>query len=100
MLDAGADLSEEAESVANDAGNIFYQAALDAWNGMARNENDWKIWIQAIKEKTGRTGKALFMPLRVALTGALHGPEMSGIVGFLGEDGVRKRLEDMIQRIS
>jgi len=100
MLDAGADLSEEAESVANDAGAIFYQAALDAWNGMARNENDWKIWVQTIKEKTGRTGKALFMPLRVALTGGLHGPEMSGIVEFLGEDGVRKRLEDMIQRIS
>ncbi|MDQ6957656.1 MAG: glutamate--tRNA ligase [Mariprofundaceae bacterium] len=100
MLDAGTALSEEAESVANDAGNTFYRTALDAWNGMARNENDWKIWVQAIKEGTGRTGKGLFMPLRVALTGALHGPEMSGIVGFLGEGGVRKRLEDMIQRIS
>jgi len=100
MLDAGLDLSEEAESVANDAGNAFYQIALDAWNGMEQNENDRKIWVQTIKEKTGRTGKALFMPLRVALTGALHGPEMSGIVEFLGDDGVREHLEDMIQRIS
>ncbi len=96
MLDAGSDLGEEAESVAKDAGNAFYRTALDAWNGMA--QHDWKIWIQAIREKTGRTGKALFMPLRVALTGALHGPEMSGIIGFLGEDGVRGRLEDMIRR--
>jgi len=96
MLDAGSDLNGEAESVANDAGNAFYRTALDTWNDMA--QSDWKIWVQAIKEKTGRTGKALFMPLRVALTGVLHGPEMSGIVGFLGKDGVRKRLEDMVQR--
>jgi len=100
ILDAGPDLGEEAESVANDAGNAFYQAALDAWNGMARNENDWKIWVQAIKEKTGRTGKGLFMPLRVALTGAIHGPEMSRVIEFLGVDGARARLEDMIRRLS
>ncbi len=40
------------------------------------------------------------MPLRAALTGATHGPEMSGVVAFLGREGVIARLNDAIVRLS
>ena len=43
----------------------------------------WGDWTQAVKEKTGRKGKALFMPLRKALTGRARGPEMAELMPLL-----------------
>ncbi len=52
----------------------------------------WKTWTQAVKAETGRKGKALFMPLRLALTGRPHGPEMSRLLPLMGRERVLKRL--------
>lgn len=43
----------------------------------------WGSWTSAVKEATGRKGKGLFMPLRKALTGQLHGPEMAQVLPLL-----------------
>jgi glutamyl-tRNA synthetase len=43
--------------------------------------NTWSEWTNAVKTKTGRKGKDLFMPLRLALTAAEHGPEMNPSLG-------------------
>jgi glutamyl-tRNA synthetase len=43
----------------------------------------WKSWTGAVKEATGRKGRGLFMPLRKALTGQSHGPDMSGVMPLL-----------------
>ncbi|WP_371060378.1 glutamate--tRNA ligase [Rhodosalinus sp. 5P4] len=43
----------------------------------------WGAWTAAVKEKTGRKGKALFMPLRKALTGRARGPEMADLMPLL-----------------
>ncbi|GHE05115.1 glutamyl-tRNA synthetase [Defluviimonas sp. 20V17] len=43
----------------------------------------WGNWTAAVKEKTGRKGKALFMPLRKALTGQAFGPDMSEVMPLL-----------------
>ena len=43
----------------------------------------WSDWTSAVKEKTGRKGKALFMPLRLAVTGAPRGPEMAEVMPLL-----------------
>jgi glutamyl-tRNA synthetase len=43
----------------------------------------WKSWTTAVKEATGRKGKGLFMPLRKALTGMQHGPDMGAILPHL-----------------
>ncbi|QCO56663.1 glutamate--tRNA ligase (plasmid) [Pseudorhodobacter turbinis] len=43
----------------------------------------WKEWTSAVKEATGRKGKGLFMPLRKALTGQAHGPEMADVMPLL-----------------
>ncbi len=43
----------------------------------------WGDWTAAVREKTGRKGKALFMPLRKALTGRARGPEMADLMPLL-----------------
>src|SRR5699024_10333053 len=53
----------------------------------------WTVWTDAVKAKTGRKGKALFMPLRLALTGQRSGPELRQLLPLIGYEKARKRLE-------
>jgi glutamyl-tRNA synthetase len=52
----------------------------------------WQAWTSAIKEATGAKGKALFMPLRQALTGMEHGPDMGALTFLMGREMIAKRL--------
>ncbi len=56
------------------------------------DENTWGAWTSAVKEKTGRKGKQLFMPLRQALTGMDHGPELAVVLMLIGPEVARERL--------
>lgn len=94
LLDIAAPAEPAAEEAVDQAGADFFRTALEAWQGLA--EPGWKVWVDTVKQRTGRKGKELFMPLRVALSGALHGPEMSAVVEFLGRDGVAARIEQSI----
>jgi glutamyl-tRNA synthetase len=51
----------------------------------------WKDWTNAVKKDTGRKGKALFMPLRLALTGLESGPELADLLPLLGLEGTLAR---------
>ncbi len=55
-------------------------------------EESWSAFTAAVKQKTGAKGKALFMPLRLALTGRRHGPEMGPLFALLGAEKSRARL--------
>ncbi len=46
-------------------------------------ESTWQDWTSAVKAATGRKGKDLFMPLRKAVTGMDHGPEMGALMPLL-----------------
>ncbi len=52
----------------------------------------WKAWTTAIRDRTGAKGKALFMPLRLALTGLEHGPDLAGLLPLIGRDRAGRRL--------
>lgn len=52
----------------------------------------WTQWANQVKEKTGRSGKNLFMPLRQALTGMDHGPELANLLPLIGYDRAKSRL--------
>jgi len=54
--------------------------------------SSWAAFVERVKAETGAKGKALFMPLRMALTGLEHGPEMGALFALIGEDKARKRL--------
>lgn len=56
------------------------------------DEAAWSAWTSAIKDKTGAKGRALFQPLRRALTGQDHGPEMGPLLTLIGREKALKRL--------
>jgi glutamyl-tRNA synthetase len=56
------------------------------------DRSTWKTWTESLKEATGRKGKALFMPLRLALTGLDHGPELAALLPLIGRERVALRL--------
>ncbi len=53
----------------------------------------WSSWTKAIKEETGAKGKGLFMPLRKALTGKEHGPELKLLLPMMDRTRVIGRLQ-------
>jgi glutamyl-tRNA synthetase len=53
----------------------------------------WERWADDIKRKTGAKGKTLFQPLRLALTGRAHGPELKVLLPLIGRRRVLARLE-------
>lgn len=75
---------------ADDAGYVAYaESKLPAG---PYDATTWGQWVNTLKADTGRKGKALFMPLRLALTGQEHGPELANLLPVLGEDVLRQRL--------
>ncbi len=54
--------------------------------------DSWGKWTSYLKETTGRKGKSLFMPLRMALTGRARGPEMDKMLLILGAEKTKARL--------
>lgn len=56
------------------------------------NESTWGAWTTEIKQATGRKGKMLFLPLRLALTGLDHGPELKKLLPLIGYQRVSARL--------
>jgi glutamyl-tRNA synthetase len=71
----------------------FVSAAAEVLPTGAYDATTWQAFTNAVKEKTGAKGKALFMPLRQALTGMDHGPEMAALFPLIGEERARKRLQ-------
>lgn len=61
----------------------FVKAAAGLLPNKPWNDESWGVWTNAVKEATGRKGRALFMPLRKALTGMERGPDMSKLMPLL-----------------
>ena len=56
------------------------------------DDTTWDVWIAALKTATGRKGRALFHPLRVALTGLEDGPELKALLPLIGRERAERRL--------
>lgn len=74
----------ESAEFAAAAAALVPDGALDA--------QSWSAFVEAVKAKTGAKGKALFMPLRQALTGLDHGPEMGPLFALIGREKAIARL--------
>jgi glutamyl-tRNA synthetase len=68
------------------------EAAADILETLEMGPQTWAALTEALKERTGRKGRALFMPLRLALTGRDHGPDMAGLLPLIGKDRALARL--------
>ncbi|MFP4147400.1 MAG: glutamate--tRNA ligase [Halorhodospira sp.] len=82
-------LDAEAEAVICGAGAAFFETAAAA---AEEGYNRFTGLTQAIRARTGAKGKGLFMPLRAALTGRCHGPELQPVVDLMGGERVVVRL--------
>jgi nondiscriminating glutamyl-tRNA synthetase len=76
------------------AGGEFFAAAADAFD---QSSVDLKQLTKILKERTGRKGADLFMPLRAALTGQIHGPELAPLLKLMSPATARHRLKSHAQ---
>jgi glutamyl-tRNA synthetase len=56
------------------------------------DESTWSVWTAAVKAATGAKGRALYHPLRLALTGREAGPELKLLLPFIGRERALRRL--------
>lgn len=84
---------DEERVVVCEAGHDFYQAAVDA---IDEHGDDYEYFISHIADKTGFRDKKLEMPIRIALTGVLHGPDMKNVLKLIGPVQARVRLEQVM----
>jgi len=81
--------NDEIAVVIKEAGTDFFNAALSCWEDKTTTA---ETLLKTLQIKTNRKGKALFFPVRAALTGEVHGPELAKILGLLGHEKVRLRF--------
>ncbi|MEM9810724.1 MAG: glutamate--tRNA ligase family protein, partial [Pseudomonadota bacterium] len=70
----------------------FARAAAAKAETVTADAEGWSALTSALKAETGRKGKGLFMPLRLALTGQKHGPEMPALFALIGKEKAVARL--------
>ena len=84
------ELGHDERLVVKDAANIA--GKLD-WSA-----EPWRALTGELKSSTGKKGRELFHPLRLALTGRESGPEMAPLLALMGKDRALRRLEAAARR--
>ena len=79
----------EDEQIVRNAGAGYFSAAASA---AAANDKDFQAIVSAVRAATGKTGAALYKPLRLALTGRTHGPELAPLLKAMPPGKARERL--------
>ena len=95
-IDAWKDVFSDELTVEKHEESDYLRAALSALPAAPWDVTTWGIWTNILKEKTERKGRALFMPLRQALTGHDHGPEMKDLLPYIGYNRVEQRLKKAV----
>jgi glutamyl-tRNA synthetase len=82
--------TDEHKAIIKDAGALFFNTALAL---LEKHATDFHAFVGALSETLSIKGKNLYMPLRVALTGECHGPELIHIFELLGSSRIKSRFE-------
>ena len=82
-------IEDDAKNAIDKAGKEFFEIAASVF----AQEADFKAAIKSIGKQTSKKGKQLFWPVRAALTGKVHGPEMSDLALLLGPDKIVARCK-------
>lgn len=90
----GLAIDEAAREQLAQAAPEYFHHALEVLQAVGA---EYDGFIAALKTRTGVKGKALFMPLRAALTGTLHGPELAGVMRLMPVGRIRDRLVACIE---
>ncbi|WP_408589480.1 glutamate--tRNA ligase [Novosphingobium sp.] len=76
----------------DDETRAFLNQAATVAAGLDWGADPWSALTTSLKEASGRKGKALFLPLRQALTGLDHGPDMKALMPLIGREAALERL--------
>ena len=76
---------------------LFVREAARVAAAMDWGDSPWQVLTATLKQDTGRKGRGLFMPLRLALTGRESGPEMAALLARIGRERAVHRLEAAAQ---
>ena len=79
---------------ASEDDRAFVAEAAEAAEAIDWDDAPWRALTAALKARTGRSGKGLFLPLRQALTGRDSGPEMAPLLLLIGKEQSVRRLRD------
>jgi glutamyl-tRNA synthetase len=88
--------NDEARQWLTHAGSVFFEAAKKA---LQQHGLDYEQLCEIIKSEAGVKGKALFKPLRSALTGEIQGPELANLVTLMGDKRVSQRLDEALKQV-
>jgi len=75
-----------------DEDRAYLSEAATALEAMPWGDDPWHGLTSALKDSTGRKGRGLFLPLRLALTGETHGPDMAALLPLIGRERALARL--------
>ena len=82
---------KEIAQIISSAGKEFYLAAYDV---ISLGISDWNECVKKIGNQSGKKGRELFMPLRVAITGQTKGPELDKVAELIGSERILKRIKE------
>lgn len=87
----------EFKVILTEAGTDFFVTALQI---VSEQGADYAVLCEQLKQRLGIKGKALFQPLRLALMGEMHGPDLKSIIELLGVEKIQARFKQALQFIS
>lgn len=96
------DLEDEAISFIkeNDCINVINEFKNQLINNDINSEDDVKALIKEVGNITGNKGKMLFMPIRIAISGKMHGPEIPNIITIFGKDNIINIIDKHVNELS
>ena len=96
LFGTGVNIKAEHIAVFKEAGAGFFEALV---NAVMIHGSDLRSILAHMKDSLHVSGKKLFMPVRLALTGQMHGPELLQIVSLLGKDKMQQRFDEALELV-
>ena len=93
-------ISDEAMAILRDNATVVNVLHEELEQNTMADRDFYRSLINSVRRKTGLKAKALFLPIRAALTGRTSGPELEKVFVILGKESIRRRLERAIEIIA
>jgi len=100
LLDEGWTLEPEAETLVakEEAQRVICGLQEELRSVEEISPENYRPLLASLAKRVGLTGRNLYMPLRAALTGRTHGPELEKVFLLLGKEKILKRVDSILQR--
>ena len=90
------------EELSEESAKVVIKAMAEKLENLAESdftEENIKPLIKSIQKETGVKGRKLFMPIRIAVSGQMHGPELGSVIEVLGKEKVLDHIQQVLGQI-